>query len=91
MNPRNLVRCSLLRSDVALTNRCQDVKTFQDHVVKLAKIGMQPVVCGSMGEAFHLTHDERVVLFKAAREALDEAGLNETVIIAGTYVHHLTS
>jgi len=53
-------------------------------VVELAKIGMQPVVCGSMGEAFHLTHEERVVLFKAAREALDEAGLSETVIIAGT-------
>jgi len=66
-----------------------DVKTFQEHVVKLAKIGMQPVVCGSMGEAFHLTHEERVVLFKAAREALDEAGLSETVIIAGTYVRHL--
>ena len=48
---------------------------------------MQPVVCGSMGEAFHLSHDERVVLFKAAREALDEAGLNETVLIAGTYVY----
>ena len=58
-------------------------------MVKLAKIGMQPVVCGSMGEAFHLTHEERVVLFKAAREALDEAGLSETVIIAGTYVRHL--
>jgi len=40
-----------------------------------------------MGEAFHLSHDERVVLFKAAREALDEAGLNETVLIAGTYVY----
>lgn len=53
-------------------------------MVELAKIGMQPVVCGSMGEAFHLTHEERVVLFKAAREALDEAGLSETVIIAGT-------
>ena len=47
---------------------------------------MQPVVCGSMGEAFHLSHDERIVLFKAAREALDQAGLTETVIIAGTYV-----
>lgn len=45
---------------------------------------MQPVVCGSMGEAHHLTHDERVSLFKAAREALDEAGLNETVLIVGT-------
>jgi dihydrodipicolinate synthase/N-acetylneuraminate lyase len=65
-----------------------DVKQFKEHVVKLAKIGMQPVVCGSMGEAFHLSHDERVILFKAAREALDEAGLNETVIIAGTYVSY---
>jgi 4-hydroxy-2-oxoglutarate aldolase len=61
-----------------------DVKQFKEHVVKLAKIGMQPVVCGSMGEAFHLSHDERLTLFTAAREALDEAGLNDTVVIAGT-------
>lgn len=61
-----------------------DVKQFQEHVVKLARIGMQPVVCGSMGEAFHLSHDERVTLFTAAREALDQAGLNDTVVIAGT-------
>ena len=61
-----------------------DIQQFKDHVVKLAKIGMQPVVCGSMGEAFHLAHEERITLFKAARQALDEAGLNETVIIAGT-------
>lgn len=53
-------------------------------MVRLAKIGMQPVVCGSMGEAFHLSHDERIILFKAAREALDEAGLKDTVVIAGT-------
>lgn len=37
-----------------------------------------------MGEAHHLTQDERLSLFKAAREALDEAGLNETVLIVGT-------
>jgi 4-hydroxy-2-oxoglutarate aldolase len=57
---------------------------FKTQVVKLAKVGMQPVVCGSMGEAFHLSSDERVTLFKAAREALDAAGLKDTVIIAGT-------
>jgi dihydrodipicolinate synthase/N-acetylneuraminate lyase len=45
---------------------------------------MQPVICGSMGEAHHLTHDERVTLFKTARQALDDAGLTETVLIAGT-------
>ncbi|TYJ54598.1 hypothetical protein B9479_004728 [Cryptococcus floricola] len=65
-------------------NEDLDISTFQKHVVDLAKVGMQPVVCGSMGEAFHLTDDERVTLFKAAREALDEAGLVDTVVIAGT-------
>ncbi|WWC92758.1 uncharacterized protein L201_007717 [Kwoniella dendrophila CBS 6074] len=61
-----------------------DIETFRKHVVKLAKVGMQPVVCGSMGEAFHLTDDERFTLFKESRKALDEAGLHDTVIIAGT-------
>lgn len=45
---------------------------------------MQPVVCGSMGEAFHLTGEERLALFSAARKALDQAGLNDTVLIVGT-------
>lgn len=61
-----------------------DIQLFKDHVVKLAKIGMQPVVCGSMGEAFHLSHEERIQLFSAARQALDQAGLTDTVLIAGT-------
>lgn len=37
-----------------------------------------------MGEAFHLTDNERVTLFKETRAVLDEAGLFDTVIIAGT-------
>lgn len=37
-----------------------------------------------MGEAFQLTDDERVTLFKETRAALDEAGLLDTVVIAGT-------
>ena len=45
---------------------------------------MQPVICGSMGEAFHLTAEERKTLFKATRQALDAAGLSDTVFIAGT-------
>lgn len=65
-------------------NEDLDIATFQSHVVRLAKAGMQPVICGSMGEAFHLTHEERVSLFKAARTALDEAGLTETFLICGT-------
>ncbi|ADV23388.1 dihydrodipicolinate synthetase [Cryptococcus gattii E566] len=61
-----------------------DIATFRKHVVELAKIGMQPVICGSMGEAFHLADNERVTLFKETRAALDEAGLFDTVVIAGT-------
>ncbi|WVN86372.1 uncharacterized protein L203_101536 [Cryptococcus depauperatus CBS 7841] len=61
-----------------------DIRTFKKHVVNLAKAGMQPVICGSMGEAFHLTDDERVVLFNEARKALYEAGLNDIIVIAGT-------
>ncbi|WVQ96034.1 hypothetical protein IAU59_003134 [Kwoniella sp. CBS 9459] len=61
-----------------------DLDTFRKHVVKLAKVGMQPVICGSMGEAFHLSDDERATLFKETRKALDEAGLKDTVVIAGT-------
>lgn len=61
-----------------------DVATFKSHVVRLAKAGMAPVVCGSMGEAHHLTDEERVTLYTAAREALDEADLTETTLICGT-------
>lgn len=37
-----------------------------------------------MGEAHHLTNEERVTLVKAARKALDEAGLKDIPIMAGT-------
>jgi dihydrodipicolinate synthase/N-acetylneuraminate lyase len=63
-----------------------DIQTFKQHVVHLAKGGMYPVVCGSMGEAFQLTDEERIKLFKAAREALDEAGLEEATLICGRCV-----
>ena len=61
------------------------METFKKHIVHLAKGGMGPVVAGSMGEAFSLADDERIALFKAAREALDEANL-ESSLICGTYV-----
>jgi 4-hydroxy-2-oxoglutarate aldolase len=61
-----------------------DVPTFTGHVVRLAQANVWPVICGSMGEAHHLTNEERVTLIKAAREALDQAGLNDTPIMAGT-------
>jgi len=69
---------------ISTTLKSIDIATFKSHVARLAKAGMQPVVCGSMGEAFHLSHEERVSLFTAAREALDEAGLHGTILMAGT-------
>ena len=72
-----------------------DLKSFAKHVVcKLmlssdtdevdtASRGILPVVCGTMGEAVHLTHDERVLLVQTARKALDDAQLQEVPILAG--------
>jgi 4-hydroxy-2-oxoglutarate aldolase len=39
-----------------------------------------------MGEAPHLSRDERQTLIRAAREALDEANLTQVPIIAGCSV-----
>ena len=50
----------------------------------MAKAGVRPLLAGSMGEAHHLTHAERITLIKAARHALDEAGLTSMPIVAGT-------
>lgn len=37
-----------------------------------------------MGEAIHLTHEERIILIQTARKALDAASLPDVPIIAGT-------
>ncbi|KAI3613063.1 dihydrodipicolinate synthetase [Moniliophthora roreri] len=52
-------------------------------ILDTVKAGVKPVVSGSMGEAVHLTHPERAALVRAAREALDSAGLPDVPIIAG--------
>src|ERR1700683_391297 len=61
-----------------------DVPSFEAQVVRLAGAGVGPLLAGSMGEAIHLSHAERVTLIKAARKALDNAGFEHTPIIAGT-------
>ncbi|KAF9814023.1 hypothetical protein IEO21_05326 [Rhodonia placenta] len=61
-----------------------DVDALRSHVVRAAKAGVRPLIAGSMGEALHLTHSERIEIIQAARAALDEAGLTQTPIIAGT-------
>ncbi|KAL1893743.1 hypothetical protein Sste5346_006244 [Sporothrix stenoceras] len=60
-----------------------DLDTLRKHVVFVAKAGTIPVLAGSAGEACHLSAAERITLIKTARAALDEAGLPETVLVAG--------
>lgn len=52
--------------------------------MRLANAGVRPLISGSMGEAIHLSHEERITLIKAARKALDTAGHIHMPIIAGT-------
>ena len=51
--------------------------------MRVAKAGVGPLLSGSMGEAHHLTHSERITLIRSARAALDAAGLQEVPIVAG--------
>lgn len=67
-----------------LISSCADLDSFSAHVVRLAKANVRPLVAGSMGEAIHLTHSERATLIKTARKALDDAGLHDVPVIAGT-------
>lgn len=60
-----------------------DIPSFENHVVRVATAGVGPVLAGSMGEAIHLSHEERVILIKTARKALDHVGLLTVPIIAG--------
>ncbi|ORY56912.1 putative dihydrodipicolinate synthase [Pseudomassariella vexata] len=60
-----------------------DYASYKSHLLNLATKGIVPVCAGSLGEAVHLTHDERVQLIHFIRATLDEAGLNATPIVAG--------
>ncbi|TFY82216.1 hypothetical protein EWM64_g1797 [Hericium alpestre] len=60
-----------------------DIPSLETHVVRTAQAGVPPLLAGSMGEAIHLSHDERQTIIKAARKALDAAGLIHVPIIAG--------
>jgi len=61
-----------------------DLESFEKHVAFLGKLGVAPLVAGSMGEAPHLSPSERTALIKSARKALDAEGLVDMPIIAGT-------
>lgn len=61
-----------------------DLPSFKAHVVRVAGAGVGPLIAGSMGEAIHLSHSERVTLIQAARKALDDAGHVGVPLIVGT-------
>ncbi|KAI0481358.1 putative dihydrodipicolinate synthase [Xylariaceae sp. FL0804] len=60
-----------------------DFISYKKHLLNLARRGIVPVCAGSLGEAVHLSPDERVRLIRFIRSTLDEAGLTETPIVAG--------
>jgi L-threo-3-deoxy-hexylosonate aldolase len=61
-----------------------DVPSFETHIKRLATAGVGPLIAGSMGEALHLSHAERIILIQAARKTLDTAGFTHVPLIVGT-------
>lgn len=61
-----------------------DLQTLTKHVVRLAEAGVTGIVTqGSNGEAVHLTHQERRLVTRTSRQALDDAGFVSLPIIVG--------
>ncbi|KAF7544029.1 hypothetical protein G7Z17_g10275 [Cylindrodendrum hubeiense] len=61
-----------------------DVPTVKKHAERLARAGLAGLVTmGSNGEAVHCTREEKLVVTKATREALDDAGFSSLPIILG--------
>ena len=81
---RTLVRSNFIMSLSSYSHGSPDIPTFEAHVARVAKANVAPVICGTMGEAIHVSHAERIALIKAGRRALDNAGLVNFPIIAGT-------
>ncbi|KAH8678635.1 putative dihydrodipicolinate synthase [Tricladium varicosporioides] len=60
-----------------------DYVSYKKHLLSLATKGIVPVCSGSLGEAVHLSYDERTSLIRFIRKTLDEEGLDSTPIVAG--------
>ena len=63
-----------------------DLINYAKHVTRLGQAGVGLILNGSYSEAIALTNQERAILIKTARDALDGAGLTSTPIIAGVGV-----
>jgi len=61
-----------------------DISAIKKHAVRLAKAGLVGLVTmGSNGEAVHMSREEKTLVTRATREALDEAGFNDVAVLAG--------
>ncbi|KAI1814432.1 hypothetical protein GGS20DRAFT_412600 [Poronia punctata] len=61
-----------------------DEKTTSEHALRLAKAGVTGIVThGSNGEAVHLDHEERSLITRLTRAALDGAGYTDMPVIVG--------
>ncbi|ODQ51099.1 dihydrodipicolinate synthetase-like protein [Saitoella complicata NRRL Y-17804] len=61
-----------------------DLETQKKHSVYLAQCGCKGIVVqGSTAEAVFLTREERAQITRATRQALDEAGFHDTLVISG--------
>ncbi|KAH8692232.1 dihydrodipicolinate synthetase family protein [Talaromyces proteolyticus] len=68
-----------------LPNEEVDVATVEKHAVYLAKAGVAGIVVqGSNGEAVHLDREERKLIARATRKALDANGFDKVPVIVGT-------
>ncbi|KUJ17607.1 putative dihydrodipicolinate synthase [Mollisia scopiformis] len=64
-------------------NQELDLQSYKKHLLNLATKGIVPVCSGSLGEAVHLSYEERITIIKFIRTTLDEAGLSSAPIVAG--------
>ncbi|KAL6825244.1 hypothetical protein V8C40DRAFT_266150 [Trichoderma camerunense] len=60
-----------------------DYVAFANHAKYVTSPGVLPIVSASMGEAVHLTSQERIKLIQTLRTALDSISLQKTPIVAG--------
>ncbi|KAG9602885.1 dihydrodipicolinate synthetase, partial [Aureobasidium melanogenum] len=59
-----------------------DVETTRKHALRLASSGIKGIVThGSNGEAAHLSHEERVLITRTTRQALDDSGHDVKLIV----------
>ncbi|KAH0284912.1 putative dihydrodipicolinate synthase [Aureobasidium namibiae CBS 147.97] len=60
-----------------------NLKEYEKHLIHVVSKGAFPVCAGSLGEAVHLSRDERIILIRCTRQALDKQGFESVPIVAG--------